>query len=124
MEVKGDGGAKPDGRGSEVGRKREDIQALVAARRDDARKCYDDALKAHPGIEGDLDIKWVIDPKGVVTDISVDDAKSQIHEPAVGTCIIEIIKKIKFAESAKGFETRTHYPYNFHPRGPQPGGKH
>jgi len=123
MEVKGASGPKPDGHGSEVGRKREDIQALVAAHRDEARKCYDDGLKAHPGIEGDLDVKWVIDPKGAVADISVDDAKSQIHEPSVGGCVIDIIKKIKFAESAKGFETRTHYPFNFHPHGPQPGPK-
>ncbi len=114
IEVKTDGGPKPDAKG-EVGRRREDIQALVVAHRDEARKCYDDGLKSHPGIEGDLDVKWVIDPKGVVGDISVDDAKSTIHETSVGDCIVAIIKKIKFAESDKGFETRTHYPFNFHP---------
>jgi len=109
-------GPKPHG-GSEPGRRVQDIQTIVQGRRDDARKCYDDALKKHPGIEGDLDIKWTIDPKGVVTEIAVDDAKSQIHEPEVSDCIIAIIKKIKFNESAKGFETRAHYPFNFHPHG-------
>lgn len=108
-------GPKSDGK-AEPGRGRDDIRTIVMARRDQARACYDAALKDHPGIEGDLDIKWTIDPKGDVTDISVDAMKSQINEPSVGNCIIEIIKKIKFNESKKGFETRTHYPFNFHPK--------
>jgi hypothetical protein len=119
VEIKGDGGAKPDPHSAEPGRRREDIQALIVAHRDEARKCYDDAFKTHPGIEGDIDIKWTINPKGAITDIMVDDTKSTIHEASVGTCIIAIIKTIKFAESPKGFETKTHYPYNFHPHGTQ-----
>jgi outer membrane biosynthesis protein TonB len=111
----GDGGAKGP-RSSEVGRGTKDIQAIVVARRDDARACYDAAVKAHPGIEGNLDIRWTIDPKGNVTDIAVDTSHSDILEPTVGNCVIALIKKIHFNESAKGFETRTHYPFNFHPR--------
>jgi hypothetical protein len=117
-EVSVDSGVKnthqPD-----VGRGTKDIQAIIVARRDDARACYDNALASHPGIEGNLDIKWTIDPKGVVTDIAVDSSRSDILEPSVANCVIAIIKKIHFNESAKGFETYTHYPFNFHPR---PGG--
>ena len=117
-ESKGEGGPKST-RGqsaSEPGRTAKDIQTIVMARRDEARACYDKALAAHPGIEGDLDIKWVIDPQGNVTDAAVDTTKSSILEPSVGQCIIEVIKKIKFAASAKGYETRAHYPFNFHPK--------
>jgi outer membrane biosynthesis protein TonB len=110
-----DGGTKGP-HSAEIGRGTKDIQAIVVARRDDARACYDSALKAHPGIEGNLDIQWTIDPKGNVTDVSVDTSHSEILEPTVGNCVIAIIKKIHFNESAKGFETRTHYPFNFHPR--------
>jgi hypothetical protein len=117
-ESKGDGGPKSTGGTSaqEPGRSAKDIQTIVAVRRDDARACYDKALAAHPGIEGDLDVKWVIDPQGNVTDASVDTTKSQILEPSVGTCVVDVIKKIKFAASAKGYETRAHYPFNFHPK--------
>jgi hypothetical protein len=68
-----------------------------------------------------------------VSDISVDTSHSDILEPSVANCVIAIIKKIHFNESAKGFETRTHYPFNFHPRSggvmviqppPQDGGWH
>lgn len=122
IENKTEGTPKPQAGSSEPGRRREDIQTIILARRDEARKCYDDGLKAHPGVEGDLVIKWTIDPKGNPTDVMVDDSKSTIHEASIGNCIVEIVKKIKFAESAKGFETRTSYPFNFHPKGPQPGG--
>ncbi|MBX3197316.1 MAG: AgmX/PglI C-terminal domain-containing protein [Labilithrix sp.] len=117
-ETKGEGGPKST-RGqsaNEAGRTTKDIQAIVVARRDEARACYDKGLAAHPGIEGDLDIKWVIDPQGNVTDASVDTTKSQILEPGVGACVVEVIKKIKFAESKGGYETRAHYPFNFHPK--------
>ncbi|HVJ91751.1 MAG TPA: AgmX/PglI C-terminal domain-containing protein [Labilithrix sp.] len=117
-ESKGESGPKSTHGQSagEPGRTVKDIQAIVAARRDEARACYDKALAKHPGIEGDIDIKWVIDPQGNVTDASVDTTKSQILEPSVGACIIEAIKRIKFASSAKGYETRAHYPFNFHPK--------
>jgi hypothetical protein len=117
-ESKGDGGPKSThGQSSqEPGRTAKDIQTIVGSRRDEARACYDKALPAHPGIEGDLDIRWVIDPQGAVTEISVDTTKSQILEPSVASCIMDAIKKIKFAASPKGYETRAHYPFNFHPK--------
>jgi hypothetical protein len=122
-----DGGERPHGHTSEPGRSARDIQAIIVARRDEARACYDSAVKTHPGIQGDVDIQWTIDPKGNVVDISEDASRSQIFEKSVVDCIVTIIKKIHFNESAKGFETKTHYPFNFHPRSGgvmvvQPGG--
>src|SRR5262249_6844476 len=100
----------------EPGRTQKDIQTIILSHRDEARACYDKALKDHPGIEGNIDVKWTIDPKGMVTETSVDESKSDIHEPSVGKCIGEIIQKIHFSVSGKGLETRAHYPFNFHPR--------
>lgn len=98
------------------GRSPQDIQTIIGTRRDEARACYDAALKDHPGLEGNIDIKWTIDPKGVVTETAIDDAKSDIHEANLGKCIGAIIKKIQFAASPRGVETKVHYPFNFHPR--------
>lgn len=117
-ETKGESGPKSTGGQSagEPGRSIGDIKAIVTARRDEARACYDKGLQAHPGIEGNLDIKWTIDPQGNVTEASLDTSKSQILEPSVANCVIEVIKKIKFAASAKGYETHAHYPFDFHPK--------
>jgi hypothetical protein len=117
VETKGDAGPKAGpGHTQEPGRSRQDIQTIIMARRDEARACYDKGLKDHPGIEGDLTVKWLIDPAGKVVDASVDPSKSTINEPGVGNCIVEIIKKITFAPSKGGFETRANYPFNFHPK--------
>lgn len=128
----GDGGtkleespARPEGerapKGSkphthDPGRSPEDIRAIVVAHRDEARACYDKALKDHPGIEGDLVIQWTIDPKGSVTAASLDTSRSTITESGVVMCVAEVIRKIQFAPSAGRFETKAHYPFNFHPR--------
>jgi len=105
----------------EPGRSVPDIKALLAAHRDEARACYDHALSTYPG-EGNLDVRWTIDPAGNVVNAEVDTSRSDILEPTVGSCIVAIVKKIHFAASAKGFETKAHYPFNFHPRGRQTQG--
>ena len=104
----------------EPGRSVADIKAIISTHRDEARACYDNALSTHPG-EGNLDVRWTIDPSGNVTDVELDTSRSDILEPTVGSCVVAIVKKIHFAASAKGFETKAHYPFNFHPRAPRPG---
>ncbi len=101
---------------AEPGRGVTDIQAIVVAHRDEARACYDSGLAAHPGIEGSIDLRWTIDPNGVVTEADIDGSRSEIMEASVGACLVGLIKKVRFNASAKGFETKTHYPFNFHPR--------
>jgi hypothetical protein len=109
-------GGRMGSRIREPGRSSEDIRAIVVAHRDEARACYDRSLVAHPGIEGDLVIRWTIDPKGVVTQVANDTARSQILEPSLVSCIGEVLTKMQFAPSQRGFETRALYPFNFHPR--------
>src|SRR5580700_6081789 len=98
------------------GRTPADIRAIVVAHRDEARACYDRALPSHPGIEGDLVIQWTIDPKGSVTQISLDTSKSTITEPSVVSCVMDVIKAISFAASPGGFETNASYPFKFTPK--------
>ena len=68
-------------------------------------------------MKGNIDLEWVVDPKGNVSSAKINEAKSQINEPTVTDCMIKLLKQIKFAESKKGFETRMHYPFNFNPGG-------
>jgi len=106
----------PAGKG-EPGRSVEDIRVRVQANRDAARACYDAGRKRIPALEGDIVIKWTIDPKGNVRDPEVDDMRSTIKDAPTVACVIDVIRKLKFAESSKGFETHANYPFNFHPKG-------
>jgi hypothetical protein len=102
--------------GTDSGRSLDDIKAVVVAARPRARACYDTAEAAHPGIEGDIVISFLIDPKGDVKSADVDPTRTTIADAAVGPCIVSVIKSLKFPASAKGFETRSSYPFNFRPK--------
>src|SRR6185312_10014460 len=92
-------------------------QTIIQAHRDEARACYDRAQQQKPDatMKGNLDVTWKIDPSGNVTEIAVDESKSDIHNADVAECVKGVIKSIHFAVSAKGYETRAHYPFNFNP---------
>jgi hypothetical protein len=105
------------GHSHDPGRGPTDIRAIIVSHRDAARACYDKGLANHPGVEGTLTIQWTIDPKGNVTQTSLDPEHSQIAEPAIVGCISDIIKKIQFAPSQGGFESMASYPFTFHPHG-------
>jgi len=96
------------------GRGPADIRARIEAYRDEARSCYDSAFSHQSGTEGDLVMQWTIDPKGNVTQVSTDPQRSQIADPGVVSCIANVIRKIKFAASAAGYETRASFPFHFH----------
>ena len=98
------------------GRGVDDIRAIIVAHRAEAQSCYDRALADHPSIGGDLFLSWTIDPKGTVTQVASDVSRSQITEPQVIACVSDVIRKIQFAASPGGFETRASYPFKFRPR--------
>jgi len=119
IDAGGTGSGKLDPHERDPGRSQQDLITIIQSHRDEARACYDTALKSHPGIVGNVDITWTIDPKGKVSDTGVDDSKSDIHEPGLVKCIGDVIRKIPWAASPRGVETRAHYPFNFHPHGAQ-----
>ncbi len=102
--------------GHDPGRGPDDLRAIVVAHRDDARACYDAAIKDHPGIQGSLVVKWTIDAKGNVTQVTEDTSRSTIVEPSVVACVVKIIQGIQFAPSPGGYETKAYYPFDFKPR--------
>ncbi len=111
-----DGGSSaPTGGGHDPGRTQQDLITIIQTHRDEARACYDTFVKAHPNVQGNIDITWKLDPKGVVVETGVDDGKSDIHDAGLVKCIGDVIRKIPWAASQRGFETKAHYPFNFHP---------
>ncbi len=112
-----DAGMPSGGHSRDPGRTPADIKAIIVSHRDAARACYDKGLATHPGVEGTLAIQWTIDPKGNVTSTALDESRSTITEPSIVDCIASVIKKIQFAPSQGGFESKASYPFTFHPHG-------
>jgi len=115
-----DGGSNSSastGSGHDPGRSQQDIYAIIQTHRTEARACYDNWEKTHHGAKGNIDITWKLDPKGAVVETGVDDSKSDLKDPDLVKCIGDVIKKIPWAPSPRGFVTRAHYPFNFNPHG-------
>ena len=110
-------GSAPDSR------TRNDIQAVMAANRDKVRACYDAALAQNPGIQGNLVINFVIDPRGSVKTAEVSWADSDIHVPELDTCAVDAVRAIQFPPSSRGLESKVTYPFNFKPQRPNPPSK-
>lgn len=99
--------------GPEPGRGPKDIQTAVLAKRAEARACFDQVAKSKPGLEGNIVVKWLIDPKGIVKEVMIDPDKTTVPDQTIGACIIGVVSKLTFPPSAKHFETKASYPFNF-----------
>lgn len=105
--------AEPANAGPEPGRGPNDIRNAVMAKRAEARACFDAVAKTKPGLEGNIVVKWLIDPKGAVKDVMIDPDKTTVPDQTIGACIIGVVSKLSFPPSAKHFETKAMYPFNF-----------
>jgi hypothetical protein len=91
------------------------IRKAVMEHRPIIRKCYEDALKELPGLQGDLVVQFVLDPEGKVKKAELNQERSTLKSPKVVECAINVIKGIKFPPSSRGMEATTNYPFNFKP---------
>jgi hypothetical protein len=105
------GGQKTsNGDDCEPGRCRGDVANKVSESRATARACYD-ARPTPAG--GRIIINFEIDAAGGVTDASQSVKDEQIDDKEMVACIIDVIKEIKFAKSAKGKTTRAYHTFEF-----------
>jgi hypothetical protein len=115
------GGKAKEGTGAgdatAAGSRLEGIIKIVVKNRPAARKCYDDARKDLPTLQGDMTITFVVDPKGKMKSGKVNQEKSSLKSAAVADCIIAVLGSLEYPPSENGMETKVNYPYNFKPDG-------
>ena len=58
------------------------------------KRCYEDHLAANPSLAGKVVARWTIDSRGATTDVAIDS--QTIPEPAVGACLVGLIKTWRF----------------------------
>jgi hypothetical protein len=109
----GGGGGEPATGDCEPGRCIGDIKTTVAARRPEARACYDDARQLGKVAGNVLVINFVIGPDGKVAEASQGMQDDQIEEPLVVECVIDVIKALEFRPSAAGKRTKAYHRFEF-----------
>ncbi|HEX3757617.1 MAG TPA: AgmX/PglI C-terminal domain-containing protein [Kofleriaceae bacterium] len=71
--------------------------------------CYDRQLLAHPGIEGEVAIRFFIAPTGVV-----ERASGTGFDPEVARCVADVIQTIAFPRPGDKVGVEVNYPFAFH----------
>jgi len=92
------------------------IRKFVLERREKVRPCYDRAQAGRPNFKGDVMMRFVLSPSGMVQKIEYSAKESTLYAPDVGECIAKEMKTWQFPASSRGMETKVGYPFNFNPR--------
>jgi hypothetical protein len=94
--------------------RKNDLYKLVKERRPAVLECVKAARKKNPKVGTDLVITFALnsdgtfkEPPGVMKD------RSDITDPKVIACALDIVKAIKFPAHPKGMESTFTYPYKF-----------
>lgn len=110
--------AQSDGNAPTGDRGIDDYRTIIQTNRDKFRRCYEVSLKAHPGIKGNVTLKFTLDPAGAVKEALIDKSASDITESDLETCMVSVLKTISFPASKRGMDSTVRYPFNFNPHSP------
>src|SRR5262245_14429514 len=86
------------------GRCLDDISKVVAEHKPEARECAKSA-------KGRVIINFKIDKDGNVEEADQGMQDDQISDPAVVTCLVDVVKKLKFTPSTKAM--RAYHQFDF-----------
>jgi hypothetical protein len=78
------------------------------------RVCYEDALRLHPGVQGRVVIRFVIDRSGAVARAA--NAGSDVGDPALVVCVARAFQALSFPQPEGALVTVV-YPIVFAPEG-------
>lgn len=73
--------------------------------------CYEQALLKRSDLSGKLTIEWELDARGHPNDVKV--RLSTVGEPAVGACVLDVIRKLSFPSPPGGQSCVISYPFIF-----------
>jgi hypothetical protein len=88
------------------------IQRIVRQNYGRFRMCYEQGLARNPNLEGRVEVRFVIDRQGSVS--NVQNGASDLPDSAVSSCIISAYYGLSFPQPEGGIVTVT-YPIMFQP---------
>jgi hypothetical protein len=89
-----------------------DVVAQIDAHRAEITRCYETELANDPTLHGRLRVEMSVLPLGEVSGVHV--TADDLATPAVGACVVEVIRRLRFVEGPVG-ETRYEFPFAFEP---------
>jgi TonB family protein len=94
---------------------KEIIRRIVRRHVNEVRYCYEQALSAHPSLEGRLVVQFTIAPTGRV--LASVLSSSSLGSPAVEACVVNAVKRWEFPQPLGGGLVIVSYPFQLAPAG-------
>lgn len=79
----------------------------------DIQRCYEKALINSQGLSGRVEFEWTISAKGKVSKAKVKKAKLSGDGSRLTSCVVDVIKKMKFPKAKNGESTSTSVGFPF-----------
>jgi TonB family protein len=100
-----------DGIAMDGGLDKDQVAKVVNTHIQEVRSCHDSATRRSGRIEGRLEISFVIDPNGAVS--QAKSLSNSSGDPTLGTCIIGRLKTWSFPRPRGGVSVSVSYPFVF-----------
>lgn len=91
------------------------VYELIATKKEGFRCCFDIWAKNNLGVRGKIGLKVELKPDGTVSSASLDPAQTDVHDPRVEACTIDLAKSLSYPKSPGGKITTFTYPFDFKP---------
>ena len=89
---------------------RSDVFKEINTHLGDIQACYEREAAKAPGLEGKINVSWVIEPDGLVSNVHI--VSQTLERPAVDECVMGVIAAMEFVEPVGGSVTVV-YPFMF-----------
>ncbi len=92
------------------------VADLIKSKNDAYRCCFDLWARKHPeaaGKELPIKVQWNLKPDGTLDSAEVDKTASQLDEPEVSSCMVDISKSLTYPASPTGKNTKFTYVFQF-----------
>jgi hypothetical protein len=92
------------------------VAELIKSKNDGYRCCFDLWARKHPeaaGKELPIKVQWNLKPDGTLDSAEVDKSASQLDEPEVSSCMVDISKTLTYPPSPSGKLTKFTYVFQF-----------
>jgi hypothetical protein len=92
------------------------VAELIKSKNDAYRCCFDLWARKHPeaaGKELPIKVQWNLKADGTLDSAEVDKTASQLDEPEVSSCMVDISKSLTYPPSPSGKLTKFTYVFQF-----------
>ncbi len=100
-----------DGESVSGGLTKQQVSDSIAEHRREIRTCFESALSVRNNLNGVVSYQWSISADGSVTSIKIKS--SETGSNLLESCVMQVIREIKFPKAANGQSTVVIYPFVF-----------